>query len=132
VRATILIVDDDATVREVLGRALSAAGYDVVEASSADTALALLKQRPVDVMLADLVMPKDDGLWLIGQVTTTYPDVLCVLMTGEPEAAGRPDFAELSVSVLPKPCGTAEFLDMVHTLVARAWGRGARPRADGR
>jgi DNA-binding response OmpR family regulator len=127
VHATILIVDDDATVRAVLGRALRAAGYHVVQASSAESALASLDRGPVDVVLADLVMPQTDGIRLIERARAAHPGVLCALMTGEPDAAARADLVESPICVLPKASSIVEFLEMVRTLVARAGGEVSFP-----
>ncbi|MBN1911801.1 MAG: response regulator [Pirellulales bacterium] len=60
--ARILIADDDFGCRKMLQRALESDGYEFVEASNGEEALALIRQDPPDVVLLDLVMPFMDGL----------------------------------------------------------------------
>jgi len=62
---TILLVDDDARIRNVLSRGLSKAGYQVVEAADGNEALKLFDQRPADLVITDLVMPEKEGIELI-------------------------------------------------------------------
>jgi len=77
----LLIVDDDATVRESLGEALSEAGYDVRTAEDAARALAALATRAPDVVLTDVRMPGLDGLELLRLLRERSPGVQVILMT---------------------------------------------------
>jgi len=66
---SILVVDDAKFSSVMIGRALARAGYeDIRFANSADAALALIEQRPANVLLADWLMPEMDGLELTAQV----------------------------------------------------------------
>ncbi|HAQ26671.1 MAG TPA: diguanylate cyclase, partial [Pseudomonas sp.] len=66
---SILVVDDAKFSSVMIGRALSKAGYqDIRFADSASAALALIEQRPANVLLADWLMPEMDGLELTAQV----------------------------------------------------------------
>ncbi len=69
----ILVVDDSATARMFIRRCLEIAGIEaeVVEASNGKEALALLKQNPTDVVMADLNMPLMDGETLLRWIKTT-------------------------------------------------------------
>ena len=58
---SVLVVDDDADSREVISAALEEAGAVVIVATSAAEALDRLQQHPVDLLLADIVMPEEDG-----------------------------------------------------------------------
>lgn len=60
--ATILLIDDDASNREPIGKLLRLEGYEVVRAANGRDALELLSACPVDLILLDLVMPEMDGL----------------------------------------------------------------------
>ena len=64
----VLLVDDDEMVREALRDYLMDCGATVVEAGSARAALALFIDNPPDVLVSDLRMPREDGLWLIAAV----------------------------------------------------------------
>src|SRR5205807_10312368 len=58
-RARILVVDDDASTREIFGELLQRWGYDVEQTSDGHDALKLTAERRPDVIISDLVMPKD-------------------------------------------------------------------------
>ena len=63
--ATILIVEDDAGLREALFDTLLLGGYDVVEADSAESALMTLSSRQVDLVVSDIQMGEMSGLTLL-------------------------------------------------------------------
>jgi len=65
---TILTVDDSASVRLMVGGTLRGAGFEVVETSDGDEALAYAQEHQVDLVLADLYMPRMDGLALIKEL----------------------------------------------------------------
>ncbi len=79
---TILIVDDELAIRRIIQRLLSSRGYEVLTASNADEARALLADRPVDLIISDYVMPGEDGLSFLSQLQKRYPDLLRVMLTG--------------------------------------------------
>jgi two-component system chemotaxis response regulator CheY len=67
---TILAVDDSASMRQMVGVTLRAAGYVVVEAADGDEALEYARKHPVDLVLADVNMPRMDGITLIAHLRT--------------------------------------------------------------
>ena len=71
-KMTILIVDDEKNTREGLARALKRQ-YRVFTAESAETALSVLSEETVDLMLSDIRMPGEDGLSLLKTVRQRYP-----------------------------------------------------------
>jgi putative nucleotidyltransferase with HDIG domain len=82
--ARVLIVDDDAAVREVLLAILRDEGYRAEVAASADDALehvAPPNEEP-DLVLSDLKMPGHDGVWLLEQLRKQVPDAAVVILTG--------------------------------------------------
>ena len=64
----VLVVDNDATIRELMVEALEMHGATVTAVDTAQDALATLKADRPDVLLSDLEMPGEDGYWLIAQV----------------------------------------------------------------
>lgn len=78
----ILLVDDDATIRQELGELLRDDGHTVVEAPSVPKATELLEHEAIDLVLTDLKMPRHSGLELLAEVRRRWPDVLVVMMTG--------------------------------------------------
>ena len=66
--ASILAVDDSASMRQMVSFTLKGAGYDVLEASDGDEALRLAKDTVVDLVVTDMNMPKMDGITLIKEL----------------------------------------------------------------
>src|SRR6185436_6080063 len=62
IAGTLLVIDDEDIIREALEALLSAEGYDVVTAATAQQGLAALGRRPVDAVLLDLMLPDKNGL----------------------------------------------------------------------
>ncbi len=79
---TILIVDDEFSVRESLEKVLSKAGYATLAASSGNEALSLLAKQRVDLVLSDLKMPDGDGVDLLKNIKRSFPDIEVILLTG--------------------------------------------------
>ena len=73
-RGSILLVDDEEKILKALGRALRAAGHEVIETASPRDAQRLLAERPFDVMLVDNVMPQLSGLDLIREYVSSTPE----------------------------------------------------------
>jgi CheY-like chemotaxis protein len=79
---TILVVDDDFGVRQVLRRVLEDLGHQVHEAEDAVQALEVMKGVRVDLALCDVLMPGHDGVWLTDQILARYPQTPVALVTG--------------------------------------------------
>jgi PAS domain S-box-containing protein len=79
---TVLVVDDEAPIRNILRQMLAEAGYSVIEAENGAAALAVLQKDPVDLLLTDLVMPEKEGLETIGEVKKRYPKIKIISMSG--------------------------------------------------
>jgi response regulator RpfG family c-di-GMP phosphodiesterase len=84
-RDTILFVDDDIVVLQILKRIFTAEGYDVVTATSGEEGLRVLEQTPVPVVVADYHMPGMSGVEFLEQVRERLPDTIRVLLTGHAE-----------------------------------------------
>ena len=112
-RAYILIVDDDASVRELLKLQLVGEGYEVELADDAIVAGRALMRTPPDLMLVDVAMPYLDGVDFVAalKADTTVPDVPVVFITGHGEVLGRAQ--ALGVECLMKPFTTEELLEVV-------------------
>jgi two-component system cell cycle sensor histidine kinase/response regulator CckA len=79
-----LLVEDDQLVRQIARRILQSHGYTVLEARNGNEALQILKQQrgPIDLMLTDLVMPGLNGRELASRLTSRYPEMKVLFMSG--------------------------------------------------
>ena len=81
-KRSILVVDDDALIRELVDVTLSQTGFHAVTASSGQTALEVLNQMRIDLMLLDKDMPGMDGLAVLDAATRRHgPRIPIVMMT---------------------------------------------------
>lgn len=79
----VLVVEDDAAVREMVGRLLERAGYDVLEATDGVEAMAKTRLKPaLDAIITDVVMPNMSGLALAEAMIDRYPSIGVVLLSG--------------------------------------------------
>ena len=79
---TVLIVDDEPDIRDMLTQALSREPYEVLCADSAEEALDIIAQEPVDVVLSDEKMPGMSGTEFLAIVREKYPDTIRIILTG--------------------------------------------------
>jgi two-component system cell cycle sensor histidine kinase/response regulator CckA len=103
---TVLVVDDDPSVRKVTARALRWSGYAAAEAADGREAWNYLR-RPgvaVDVVVCDVVMPEMTGRELAALLRKTRPSLPVILMTGyEPDDLSVPGAEDATVPLLRKP-----------------------------
>src|ERR1700722_18449697 len=78
----VLIVDDDAEIREALEAVFAAEGYGCEVASDATAALEIVERKTVDVVISDVIMDGMSGLELLDRVRRTHPAVRFVVITG--------------------------------------------------
>jgi signal transduction histidine kinase len=78
----ILLVDDEADIREVLNLALSDLGYQVFEAKNGDMALGIFKEIGPPIVLTDIKMPHMDGIELLQKVKLENPETEVIMITG--------------------------------------------------
>lgn len=79
----ILVVDDEAAVRESLGMLLESVGYDVAMAANGISAVSQIDRAVPDLIVTDLNMPEMSGIELISHVRSRYPAMLVVAMSGD-------------------------------------------------
>lgn len=80
--ASLLIIDDDESIRSLLAQAMTHAGHTVREAADGNKGLALYRAEPSDIVLTDLVMPEKEGLATIMELRREYPQVRIIAMSG--------------------------------------------------
>ena len=122
-KPAVLLVDDDAIVRDVVRQMLERGGYAVVEASSARDALEILRARSNEIALlvSDIQMPGIGGIQLAATVEREYPAVPVLLISACPE---NHDGELINHPFLAKPFTKAELLNRVQEVLE---GGGASP-----
>jgi len=124
----ILIVEDEAMLRDTTKLILESNGYVVITAADGRQALALFNQEAgaVKLVLSDVVMPEMDGIRLVKALRKIDPNIPIVVSSGQIQELDRETLAALGVNeVLTKPYGPEKLLTALHTLLAPV---GAKPR----
>lgn len=88
---TILVVDDSASIRQVVGIALKGAGYDVIEAIDGVDALSKMKGKKIHLVISDVNMPNMDGITFIKEVKKSpeHKFVPIIMLTTESQEAKK-------------------------------------------
>lgn len=114
-RQTVLVVDDDASVRVLVSRILRREGYEVREAADGERALELARSAPegVDLLLTDVVLPGMSGPALAAELRSRMPDLRVVFISGfgEEEIESR-GIGDVGAAYITKPF-TADVLTLM-------------------
>lgn len=109
--ASVLLVDDDPALSELLAIRLESHGFDVTLASSGHAALRQLANGPVDVVITDLRMEHMDGLALNQKLQAQYPGLPVVMMTAHGSIPDAVDAIEQGITAfITKPINSEELL----------------------
>ncbi|MBF8266111.1 MAG: sensory box/GGDEF family protein [Dehalococcoidia bacterium] len=87
----VLVVEDEIDVRKFASKVLEMEGYTVLQSGKAEDGLDLLKQHTVNLVLVDLRLPVNSGLWLLGEIKRTKEtsSIPVVVLTASAEASQR-------------------------------------------
>ncbi len=99
----ILVVDDDPKIRGLLRRFLESEERVVFEAADGIEALAVLEEHPIDLVFIDLLMPRMNGMALVGQMRWKYPGKKTVVMSAHSAAINIAEHEFAMVPLLRKP-----------------------------
>ena len=77
-----MVVDDESGVRQFMAETLRSAGYEVAEADSAATAMAIVADRSIDILVADFAMPGGNGLALAEKAKALRADLKVLMVSG--------------------------------------------------
>ena len=122
---SVLVVDDEACVRELLERWLGSGGYQVRTAENAEQALRHISDRAPAVALCDVRMPGRDGLWLAHQIRNNAPETAVIMATGVHDVGSAvTSLRQGVIDYLTKPFGR----DRLRESVSRGleWHKAAR------
>jgi two-component system, response regulator, stage 0 sporulation protein F len=113
--ATVLIIDDEESVRALLRVALEAAGYEVTEAVNGREGLERYRQRPTDLVIVDMLMPVMNGLNMLVDLTREFLDAKVIAISGAVGEQNVLDVAKLlgARQTFQKPFSMAQLLRAV-------------------
>ncbi len=120
---TVLLVEDEVTVRAVAREMLERQGYTVLEATGAEAAMALAEAHrgPIHLLLTDVVMPGSSGRALADRLTALRPELRVLFMSGyTDEAVVRHGILERGVAYLQKPFAPEGLARRVREVIDRA------------
>ena len=120
--ATVLVVDDEPALRDVVRRTLEAEGFHVEDAPDGASALHLVQARaePFDLVLTDLSMPVIDGRQVSETLARYRPGVALLCMSGDPDAVPHIETSDTPVRVLLKPFTPDDLYHAVRDAITRA------------
>jgi DNA-binding NtrC family response regulator len=117
---SILIVDDDEGVRQILSETLKSAGHTVSSAESGERAVSAVREAPVDLVILDMVLPQVDGLEVLREISTLRPETAVIMITG---------YASVETAIRAMKMGAVDYIvkpfrmEEVELIVARALER---------
>lgn len=115
---SVLVVDDEDQVRQLIRETLEQAGYDVEEASDGKEGLERYRAKPADLVIMDILMPDQDGLESIMTLRREFPKSRVIAMTGGSDMIGILNFLDVAKMLgacrtLQKPFEMKALLDAV-------------------
>lgn len=120
--ARILIIDDNAQLREMLNLMLTQAGHEVAEAGTGEMGVELYRARPSDLVVVDILMPEKGGLETIVELKRDYPDAKLIGISGgfQKKTDQSHTLADLIgvQRTLSKPFASEELLKAVNEVLA--------------
>ena len=113
---SIIVVDDDETVRNVIARTLQCEGYQVATASSGREALEITAVTKFDVMFLDIMMPGMNGQDVLTMMTFGNPDTPVVMLSALPDAESEA-LNRGAFTYLRKPVSVNDIITIAHEAV---------------
>ncbi len=121
---TVLVVDDDPSIRALIRLYLEGAGYAVAEAADGRLAMATLAAQPVDLVILDIFMPEMDGLEVLQVLHEQCRDCKVMAISGGSAKIGMDLLSHATIfgadAVLEKPFSEAQLLEKAAELIGVA------------
>ena len=116
----VLIVDDDASVRDVISVLLQEEGYECRTASSAEAALDVAAAEAPPLVISDMKMPGRDGIWLLEAFRERYPETAVIMLTGYGDTEAAVDCLRRgAVDYLLKPPKLTDLIRAIERALAK-------------
>ena len=120
-QARILVVEDDAAIRQGIVDALQFEGYATFEADRGDTGMDMARSVECDLVLLDLILPAGDGLDILKEVRATRPTLPVIILTAKGEESDRIQGLRLGADdYVVKPFSVGELLARVEAVLRRS------------
>jgi two-component system, OmpR family, response regulator len=118
----VLLVEDDATLRELLRRTIDRGGFTVVTAANGHEALARFHETTFQTVVTDLLMPEMDGFEVIRQIRQESPDVVIIAISGidDPAVFQRLVRQLGADATMTKPVAYRELVALLNTAYSRS------------
>jgi DNA-binding NtrC family response regulator len=100
-KSSILVIDDEEIIRDIMARLLEDEGYEVTTAASGEEGIEAAQERPFDLVMLDLMLPGKDGLAILKKFTQESPDTVIVMVTA---------YASIEDAVAATKSGAFDFL----------------------
>ncbi len=127
---TVLLVEDEKTVRELTVKILVSGGYHVIDAANGEEALTRAgEHQPIDLVLTDVVMPGVNGPELVRRLRARRPDIAVLFMSGYDRDLINPGVLGRNVAFLPKPFTPRTLLAKIRELFTGRFGAGSSDSA---
>jgi len=119
--ARILVIDDDEQVLDMLYESLTREGYDVLKASNGEQGLRLYREKSVDLIITDIIMPEKEGIETIIELRQDFPNVKIIAISGGGRA-GTKDYLQMAKifgvqRTFTKPVAREQLLDAIKELI---------------
>jgi len=116
---SILIAEDDDTLRSMIEKVLTLAGYQVTGAPAGDLAFELAKSHPgpIDLLITDVTMPGMTGPELAKEVTRRSPETAVLFISTDPAGVSAADLSRRATSFMAKPFRPSELVDRVESIL---------------
>jgi len=119
--ARILIIDDEAMIRDLLVNILEREGYETITASGGKDGIKIYRENPADLIITDLLMPEKDGIETIMELRRDSQDVKIIAMSGggkiDPETYLQIAKNMGAIETIAKPFDRKELLKTVQELL---------------
>ena len=118
---TVLLVEDDILIRSLVAMALAGAGFEVIQTTNGEEAVELVEanpERPLHLLITDMVMPRIGGNELASRLKTIHPQLRILFCSGHPkETVVQENRENETIPFLRKPFSTRVLLETVNTVL---------------